>query len=349
VTTTTGVTVTLEATLWHNVDDWLGNGKMLTGTRAHNHWGDPGFAAPDAGDYHLGPSSGAIDLGVDAGVTRDWDGDLRPVGKGYDLGADEFPAALHLTQHVSSNPVQAGLPLTFTIHVTNPGNVNLHAAITDIIPAHVTPVGPRTWSLTLIPSETLTRTIVVTTETGYHGPLTNTVRVTTDEGPHASTAKQVLTMQALTTIDPSVEDTLVTPDGMVTIQFPPGALTETTQLAYTSLPTVTQAPAGFVFAGSAFELDVYRHGALQSSVSFAPPITLTSCSTRDLSELDESTLELRYWNGETWSQDGINVQAVASRCLTATLEHLSKFAVFGRKEQQAPRKVYLPIVLRQYP
>lgn len=53
--------------------------------------GDPYFANPAAGDYHIGPGSAAIDAGVDAGVTDDIDGDTRPLRAGYDVGADEFP------------------------------------------------------------------------------------------------------------------------------------------------------------------------------------------------------------------------------------------------------------------
>ena len=40
-------------------------------------------------DYHLWPDSPAIDAGADAGVTTDIDGDVRPLGFGYDIGADE--------------------------------------------------------------------------------------------------------------------------------------------------------------------------------------------------------------------------------------------------------------------
>jgi hypothetical protein len=40
-------------------------------------------------DYHLGPGSAAIDVGVDAGVTADIDGDPRPIGPAPDVGADE--------------------------------------------------------------------------------------------------------------------------------------------------------------------------------------------------------------------------------------------------------------------
>ncbi|HNR96858.1 MAG TPA: choice-of-anchor Q domain-containing protein, partial [Anaerolineae bacterium] len=42
------------------------------------------------GDYHLLPGSAAIDAGVFSGVAVDLDGQARPVGAGYDLGADEY-------------------------------------------------------------------------------------------------------------------------------------------------------------------------------------------------------------------------------------------------------------------
>jgi hypothetical protein len=95
ITVTPGNTATLEATLWGsgtwaNGTDWGGAGIIVTGT--HNYWGNPNFVNPEAGDYHIGPGSAAIDRGVDAGVTVDIDGDPRPIGAGYDLGADELSA-----------------------------------------------------------------------------------------------------------------------------------------------------------------------------------------------------------------------------------------------------------------
>jgi hypothetical protein len=52
--------------------------------------GDPAFVDPATWDYHIGASSAAIDQGVGAGVTTDLDGDSRPQGSGYDIGADEY-------------------------------------------------------------------------------------------------------------------------------------------------------------------------------------------------------------------------------------------------------------------
>jgi hypothetical protein len=60
----------------------------------NDYTGHPAFVDPDAGDYHIGPGSEALNKGVDAGVMRDIDNEPRfgiP-----DLGADEYwaPGAL---------------------------------------------------------------------------------------------------------------------------------------------------------------------------------------------------------------------------------------------------------------
>jgi uncharacterized repeat protein (TIGR01451 family) len=91
--------------------------------------------------------------------------------------------ALQLSQETAPQPVPAGTPLTYTLRVTNTGNLDLHAAITDSLPAHVTPGGVLTWTSTITaPGGVWSQTIVVTGEAGYSGTLTNTARVTTAEG-----------------------------------------------------------------------------------------------------------------------------------------------------------------------
>ena len=95
-TVTAGNRATLEATLWYsNGQDTGGTGTILTGTV--NIYGDPVFVDPGAGDYHIGLGSAAINAGVDAGVNTDIDGDPRPIGAGFDIGADEyFPMVIYL-------------------------------------------------------------------------------------------------------------------------------------------------------------------------------------------------------------------------------------------------------------
>ena len=85
----TGGNATLEATLWYdNGADTGGSGTVATGT-VDLH-GDPAFVDPSAWDYHIEATSAALDAGVDADVTTDIDGDPRPMGYDYDIGADEF-------------------------------------------------------------------------------------------------------------------------------------------------------------------------------------------------------------------------------------------------------------------
>lgn len=93
ITVTAGSAATLEGTLWGsgtwaNGVDWGGAGAIITGTV--NLWDNPGFRGADNNDYHITPDSAAIDAGVGAGVTVDLDGDPRPAGDGYDIGADEY-------------------------------------------------------------------------------------------------------------------------------------------------------------------------------------------------------------------------------------------------------------------
>jgi uncharacterized repeat protein (TIGR01451 family) len=95
-----GANAYLAATLWGdgawaNVTDTVGS-NISTGTLAANWWEEPGFIDPDGGDYHIGTGSGAIDRGLDAGVTTDIDGDLRPFCGGPDLGADETTCCANL-------------------------------------------------------------------------------------------------------------------------------------------------------------------------------------------------------------------------------------------------------------
>lgn len=89
-----GASAVLEATFWGsgtwaNTTDTAGAGAIDIGTI--NLWQVPGFVDADNQDYHLLPESAAVDAGVDAGVTADFEGTLRPSRAGFDIGADEVP------------------------------------------------------------------------------------------------------------------------------------------------------------------------------------------------------------------------------------------------------------------
>ena len=179
---TGGSNASLDATLWYaNTDNWAGTGRIDVGTR--NYSGDPDFVVPSAGDYHIGNMSAALDAGVGVDVGEDMDGEQRPRGSGYDIGADEFPDLLGVTKEANTKPARAGEQLVYVIRIVNFGSITYTAAITDVLPENVTPIGLVTWtSEVLSPESSWERQVTVTVDVGYKGPLTNTVRVITDEG-----------------------------------------------------------------------------------------------------------------------------------------------------------------------
>jgi hypothetical protein len=83
-------TLTVNGVLWFaNTDDvWQSNDATVY--LSNEHTGDPLFINPDFGDYHIGELSAARDMGVPSGVTWDIDGERRPMGPAWDLGADEY-------------------------------------------------------------------------------------------------------------------------------------------------------------------------------------------------------------------------------------------------------------------
>jgi MYXO-CTERM domain-containing protein len=90
VTTTGQGVVTIESNLFFSdIDnpDLSPNMAAVTGSLDV----DPMFVAPATFDFHLQPKSKAIDAGASVpSVTHDFDGNARPQGGGYDIGAFEF-------------------------------------------------------------------------------------------------------------------------------------------------------------------------------------------------------------------------------------------------------------------
>jgi hypothetical protein len=201
ISVTEGNTITINGILWHSTPITVSQPVTSLVKVQNQCTGDPAFANPNAGDYHIGHGSAAIDVGVDAGVDRDIDDEPRPLGSGYDFGADE--AGLVLTKQAYPDPVQPSAPLTYTIRVTNVTDMDLHATITDTLPLFVTlgetsggtlalpggtivlPDGTTavTWTAVITaPGGIWMSTVPVTVDEEYVGPLTNQVEVMTDEG-----------------------------------------------------------------------------------------------------------------------------------------------------------------------
>jgi uncharacterized repeat protein (TIGR01451 family) len=122
ISVTGGNTVTVDSLLWHSTPITVSQSPTAVVTVQNEITGDPAFAADG---YHLTTGSGAIDAGIDAGLTTDIDGQMRPMSWGYDLGADEYPGAhLAVVKQASAAVVNPGQALTYTIVVTSTGEEN---------------------------------------------------------------------------------------------------------------------------------------------------------------------------------------------------------------------------------
>jgi hypothetical protein len=89
ISVTGGNTVTVNGVLWYATPLTISKEATATAVAENEIMGDPAFT-PDG--FHLRPGSAAVDRGVGAGIPDDIDGDRRPYGAGYDLGADEWAA-----------------------------------------------------------------------------------------------------------------------------------------------------------------------------------------------------------------------------------------------------------------
>lgn len=86
-------------TVYENYTFFFGNTTNKSGNisgGANDVSGDPRFQNSANDDYHLQSGSAAIDAGVNVGVPLDIDGDLRPIGYGFDIGFDETPGQRRL-------------------------------------------------------------------------------------------------------------------------------------------------------------------------------------------------------------------------------------------------------------
>jgi uncharacterized repeat protein (TIGR01451 family) len=117
---TDGNTVTVNGILWYSTPITISQSPSAIVSVQNQITGDPAFLT--GGDYHIGATSAARDAGVDTSVPIDLDGQIRPMGLGYDLGAYEYPApALSASNRAFATFVNRGQATTYTLGVTNIG------------------------------------------------------------------------------------------------------------------------------------------------------------------------------------------------------------------------------------
>lgn len=111
----------------HDYTLFFGNGVDSQGAvvgGAGSRSGDPMLSDPIGDDYHLRAGSAAIDAGTDAGVSRDVDGEPRPLAAGFDIGYDEADLITGLSAAFAPAPTSSvGATTTFTATVTSGADI----------------------------------------------------------------------------------------------------------------------------------------------------------------------------------------------------------------------------------
>ncbi len=126
----------------------------------------------------------------------------------------------------------------------------------------------------------------------------------------------------------------------IRLEIPAGAVDTETTLVFQLLQTCEYAlPEGKDFAG-VFTLDAYQDGELLSGFRFNQPVTISIAYP--MNNWKESSLDLDYWTGSTWADDGIQIVSIdqEQHVITATISHLSQFVLTGQHEY----KVILPVI-----
>ena len=95
---------------------------------ANGLFANPKFINPSEADFHLQQSSPAIDKGSSINApSNDFDGNLRPQGAGYDLGAYEYVGIpipdIKANSQDGSFTVSSGTPVSITVSL-NPNNLS---------------------------------------------------------------------------------------------------------------------------------------------------------------------------------------------------------------------------------
>jgi len=185
------------------------------------------------------------------------------------------------------------------------------------------------------------------TEVGrYAVPRASTVRKVGDAVYLACGQKGLYVLRehdAATAHIPPSGGSLTSPDGSVTVQVPPGAISATITLTFThQSPSFTGELAG---ADRFFDLTaVYSDTNEPAQVVSGTTYTVT-VSYPAAGPAIESTLGLYWWDGDAWSTQGLSSSVNTSAgVVTAQVGHFSRFAVLGET-----RRVYLPVVWRGYP
>ncbi len=319
-----GNPATTEGTLWgtgawaNDTDYW---GALVTGTV--NLWGNPAFLDPANLNYRIGPLSAARDAGVNAGITTDIDGQPRPNGPGFDMGADEYVPDIPIQGLAAENdgPTRLGAITRLTATITAGTNVVYAWQFGDGATGN---------------GQQVSHTYLTA------GVYTATVTATNMEG-QATASTRVTVYQVVTGI-PGGSQT--TSDGALDMAWSP-EMSGSMIITYTPQVSSNNLTGEFQLAGLVFHLEaVDQYG--NPITNLTTPITLTV--HYDESALpagaDEADLELLRYDTvlSAWVKPPQTLNTAANT-IVVVLDHLSEFVLAVRVD--VGTKLYLPVVLRK--
>jgi hypothetical protein len=263
---------------------------------------------------------------------------------------DDEVASLSVEKTVTPDVAGIGDTVTYRFRIVNTGSVALSGLV-----AIDNKLGSITLDRTTLQPGQLARATVsyVVQASDLPGPLNNTLSVTANSaGGNVITgsASASVTLTAgensnEVVVQPGQPATLSysDPDGrQITVQFPAGAVNQTTKIVYQEIDGPSQ-PGLFQFGGLSFTLTAYQNDVALDSFTFEQPFTLViDYKDSDVAGLDEDGLTLFYLDkvsGE-WSQAGITVLSLdtANNRLTVQITHLTEFAL------GVANRLLLPIV-----
>jgi len=117
------ITIHLDHVLWHNTPVTVTTDGTATIVAQNQLIDNPLFVYPDTRDFHLTAGSPARDTGrAMPDVTQDIDWETRPMGLGYDIGADEYPGAyLALDAASPATVLLPGQTFTYSVALASDG------------------------------------------------------------------------------------------------------------------------------------------------------------------------------------------------------------------------------------
>jgi predicted outer membrane repeat protein len=166
--------------------------------------------------------------------------------------------------------------------------------------------------------------------------------------------------QASVVVDPALGGTLTytsSQGSAIRIDVPPGAVSVTTQVYYSLLPTATlpAPPSNLRFSGAPFELDAFPDGSALPGLVFLTPVTITiNYASADLAGIDETTLALYRlepvvgWQSIGFRPGETQTLNLNDRILTANVLSFSRWGRMGNIPggENPEHKVFLPTVIR---